>query len=248
MKRMDIMTTAKLVAALESPNGWVRDKAQMMLLWRADRQAVPDLQRMAAHGKTAAARIQALGTLEGLSSLQNQTLTAALRDADPGVRMQALRVAENHPDDALVADAVKLVDDTNPKVRLQLACSLGAWPQRAAGEALAKLAVRDDNNTILRAAELSSLLPHLTIFAEKTQAEPTLLEPVLQTALGLQRPEVILDLVEPLLSQAETAEPSRTAPSSFGPDVAQSQASHTGNASRQVSNRTALGNDANRQE
>jgi len=33
------MRIAQLVAALDSPNEWQRDKAHMMLLWRADKSA-----------------------------------------------------------------------------------------------------------------------------------------------------------------------------------------------------------------
>src|SRR5207249_2592987 len=35
--RLDKLDTAGLVAALDSPNGWQRDMAQQMLLWRNDR-------------------------------------------------------------------------------------------------------------------------------------------------------------------------------------------------------------------
>src|SRR5438309_5377524 len=38
--RMDRLDTAGLVAALESPSGWVRDTAQILLIQRADSAAV----------------------------------------------------------------------------------------------------------------------------------------------------------------------------------------------------------------
>jgi len=33
------------VAALDSPNGWQRDTAQMMLVWRNDKEAIPLLEK-----------------------------------------------------------------------------------------------------------------------------------------------------------------------------------------------------------
>ena len=63
-------------------------------------------------------------------------LSEALADPEPGVRIQALVLAEQRPHDALVRAAVRRVDDPDPKVRLQLACAIGAWPQPEAGLAL----------------------------------------------------------------------------------------------------------------
>ncbi len=51
--RLDKLTTAELVAALDSSNGWQRDLAQQLLIDRADPAAVPLLRRMAMHGQTA---------------------------------------------------------------------------------------------------------------------------------------------------------------------------------------------------
>jgi hypothetical protein len=39
--RLDKLDTAGLVAALDSPNGWQRDMAMMMLIWQND----PDAKR-----------------------------------------------------------------------------------------------------------------------------------------------------------------------------------------------------------
>ncbi len=46
--RLDRLDTAGLVAALDSPNGWQRDTAQQLLLWRKDQAAVPLLEKLAA--------------------------------------------------------------------------------------------------------------------------------------------------------------------------------------------------------
>ena len=38
--------TEELVASLDSPNEWQRDKAHMLLLWRGDKNALPLLDKL----------------------------------------------------------------------------------------------------------------------------------------------------------------------------------------------------------
>lgn len=70
------------VAALEHPNGLVRDLAQQALVERADPAALPVLQKLAVSGKLPQARVQALAALEGFgpSGLTPEVLSAALKD------------------------------------------------------------------------------------------------------------------------------------------------------------------------
>src|SRR5262249_27111782 len=92
--RLDKLDTAGLVAALDSPSGWQRDTAQQMLLWKADRSAVPLLEKMAVKSERPLARLHALCTLDGLKALTPELLRAALGDAHPGVRRHAVRLCE----------------------------------------------------------------------------------------------------------------------------------------------------------
>ena len=57
--RLDQLDTAGLVAALDSPSGWQRDMAQMMLVWRSDKAAVEPLEKMAATSQRPLARLHA---------------------------------------------------------------------------------------------------------------------------------------------------------------------------------------------
>ena len=56
-------------------------------------------------------------------------------------------------------------NDPSAKVRLQLALTLGQWKEPAAGEALARLAIRDCHDAFIAAAVLSSALPHAAILS-----------------------------------------------------------------------------------
>src|SRR5207249_3554307 len=160
-KRLDKLSLPRLVAALESPNGWQRDKIQQMLVWKQDRAAVPLLERLASSSRASPlARLHALCALDGLSALKPELVEHALSDAAPGLRINALRLAEPRPTPAILTAAAKLVNDPNPKVLLQLACTLGQWSDPRAGEALGRLAVANPSDKFIVAAVMSSAMPH----------------------------------------------------------------------------------------
>jgi len=168
--RLDKLNTAELVAALDSPNEWQRDKAHMLLVWRADQSAIPLLEKLATESANPLARLHALCLAETPAAIQR-----ALGDTVPGVRENALRIAEQHGTTEIVAAAARLVDDPDAKVRLQLAFALGEWKEAAAGEALARLAIRDCAEPFIVAAVLSSAVPHartLSASIAKAGGEP----------------------------------------------------------------------------
>ncbi len=202
VEAMGGLSGTELVARLDAANGWQRDQAQMLLLWRADRAVVPALRRLAADPGRPLGRMHALHTLEQFGALDDATLVAALADPTAGVRGHALVLAERRPADAVVAAAVRLVDDPDPKVRLQLALSLGAWSQPAAGRALAALAGRDGADPLVRGAVASALVPHLAAFAGEFEGPEELREAAFRTALGEKRDDVIRSGLEVPLARA----------------------------------------------
>jgi putative membrane-bound dehydrogenase-like protein len=157
--RLDRLDTAGLVAALDSPNGWQRDTAQQMLLWRNDRAAVPLLEKLAGECRRPLGRLHALCTLDGLKALTPELLRKALADSHPGVRRHAIRLCEGHLAKApeLGSALLKLVDDADAQVRMQLAYTLGEWADPRAGDALGRLALRDAGGRFLVAAVMSSV-------------------------------------------------------------------------------------------
>ncbi|MFM9079469.1 MAG: HEAT repeat domain-containing protein, partial [Opitutaceae bacterium] len=157
-----------LAAALESPAGVTRDLAQQLLIRRGDRTIAPRLEQIAVSSPLPAARGQALWTLHGLGGLQPETIRRALADPHPGVRQQALRLSEGFAgkDAALGAAVAARATDPDARVRQQAAYTLGEWPGPEAGAALAAL-LRADTDRYLRAAAMSSALPHADTLLEK---------------------------------------------------------------------------------
>jgi putative membrane-bound dehydrogenase-like protein len=182
------LDTRGLVAALDSPSGWQRDMAQMMLLWKNDRQAGPLLEKMLSSNRPLA-RLQTLCTLDGLGLLRPALLVKALADADPGVRREALRLCETRLADskALQAGLLGRLRDEDVSVRLQLACTLGEWKDDRSGRALGQLLRGDGDDRFLRAAAMSSL----------TREN---LDSVLEAVLATGKPSA--GLVEALMRQA----------------------------------------------
>jgi putative membrane-bound dehydrogenase-like protein len=155
--RLDRMTTAELVAALDSPSGWQRDMAQMMLIWKADKEAVPLLEKQVKESKRPLCRLHSLCTLDGLDALTKEMVKIGLKDEHPGVRRHAVRLCEARLDPSFGIDLVRLVEDKDAQVRMQLAYTLGEWDDPIASSMLAAVAVESNGDRFLLAAAMSSV-------------------------------------------------------------------------------------------
>jgi putative membrane-bound dehydrogenase-like protein len=188
----------ELVAVLESSNGWQRDMAQRMLV-RGDHQAaVPALNELLKTSQQPLARLHALWTLEGLGKLSVDSLEAVLSDQHAGVRRNAVRVASTiHTD---VDHLIPLIDDPDPKVRLELASSLGNYEQSAAASALGQLMANNSENQYVLAAAMSSLNPRnvsgvLAALIESS-APPELVRELIGQAVAMGDAETIERVME----------------------------------------------------
>ncbi len=127
---------AQLVRHLEHPNGWWRDTAQKLLVLRGDKSVVPALLRMTRANPNQLARIDALWTLEGLNAITPELIDEKLKDADPQVRIAAIRASETlykNGDSSLVDKIEALIRDPDPNVVIQvmMTAHLLKWPNWA---------------------------------------------------------------------------------------------------------------------
>ncbi len=167
----------ELIFELSNPNAWRRDTAQRLLVERRDPAAVPLLKRLARDQKplSPVARLGALWTLEALGGLDDTTLLSALRDPEPGIREHALRLAEPRLNTKTVLPKAlcALKDDPSPRVRFQLALSLGEWKSDERIEVLARLAQRDSASHWVGSAILSSCAQKSSLLFQKlSQLDP----------------------------------------------------------------------------
>ncbi len=124
---------ATLVQAFTHPNKLTRFTAHRSLMSRPDAAtAVPALKTMADSEKFGPARILALWALERLGRLEPETLQAALKSGDAGVRKSALLVAEAMGEKNSV-EIAGLLNDTDARVRLTALRAMASSPITPAG-------------------------------------------------------------------------------------------------------------------
>jgi hypothetical protein len=152
---LTLSSTRELVRHLEATNGWWRDMAQRLLIERRERAAAPLLRQIALHSPKPESRVQALHTLSGLDSLDDTTVLDALGDRHPRVREVALRLTEGRP--GLMKRVRALAEDSDPRVRLQAALTIGEAEQSERVSTLVNLATRPDLDRITTLGIRSSL-------------------------------------------------------------------------------------------
>ena len=153
------MAIADLVKQLESTNAWKRETSQRLLCQRRDPSSIPLLESLVKSSEQPLARMHALWTLAGMSALRPAVLVRTLSaDKHARVREHAIRMAEpllkSSPE--LRAALLKQAQDADPRVRFQLALSLGEADPETALRGLRKLAEDGRNLGDIRVAMLSS--------------------------------------------------------------------------------------------
>jgi putative membrane-bound dehydrogenase-like protein len=153
-------TITELVNSLSNSNQWQRLTAQRLLVERQDKTAVPLLKRLAVDGSLPLGQLHALWTLQGLGVLEESLVLQALNDPHPGLRENALILAEHFAltnASPLTAKILTLADDPMPRVRFQAALTIGELEAPESTAILGKLLRRDYGFRWSRLAVLSSL-------------------------------------------------------------------------------------------
>lgn len=157
--RLSQATTAELVQLLAHPNGWHRDTAARLLYQRQDRTAASALRQLATESRNNLAVLHALHALNGLSELRTADVVSALKHKDSTVREHALVLAEGLAgDEALLAEVARLAEDSDARVRYQLAFSVGAFAGETAQRTLVRLLKKESTDPWMRLALLSSVV------------------------------------------------------------------------------------------
>jgi mono/diheme cytochrome c family protein len=125
--RMLNETPAQLVRHLSHANGWWRDTAQQLIVLKQDKSVVPALTAIVRTSKNPLARFHALWTIEGLNALTPALVREVLKDADPAMRMQAMRTSETlykAGDRSFAADYLALSRDPDTDVAIHALLTL----------------------------------------------------------------------------------------------------------------------------
>src|SRR5262249_34964006 len=143
-----------------------------------DKMLYRDLEATIENNKYPPARVHALWTLHGLGVFPENAMLHCLKDDEPTVRCQALRVAESVLDDshAVAAQILAMAKDDSPKVRHQLAFTLGAIKNAERLQALATIAAQDIADPWTQIAVLNSAGKQAASLLENCLKNPAFVE------------------------------------------------------------------------
>jgi putative membrane-bound dehydrogenase-like protein len=153
--------TYDLVSTLAQGSGWHRDTAARLLYERKDPAAPPLLRGTLTQSRLAQGRVMALHGLLGAGALTEDDVLKAMRDPDARVREHAVLTCETlfkngDASEAILGQLRALIEDPSPRVRLQLAFTLGELRRADKAIALGRLLRRDLTSPGMRNAALSS--------------------------------------------------------------------------------------------
>ena len=227
VKPMDKLKPVELAAALDSPNGLARDKAHMALRWEqdhpnrlADMEQSEMVSEMLQHAHKLSSpflKLHLMGYMEGERGHYPEALRGLLKDRAIDVRESAVRVAlslsyKGNLDIPMLSAIMAAAEDDSARVRFQFAISAGNCTEgrdrQEAGKALCLVAIRDHTDPWMRAAVMSSAIPHLRALCEGIaaaggEAFAAYADGLIATALGENDREALAAMLRPLLSGEE---------------------------------------------
>jgi len=157
-------TASGLVTLLSSPNGWIRDHAQQMLILKQMKSAVPELKKMILEAKNEIPAIHALYALDGLDSLNFEFLKKVASSQHPMLTAHALLLLRkfNSTDhiEAMKELTGELMSRKDTTINLYLAISLSQWDSLSKPvflPILERLSQTYPENKVFQEAVISSL-------------------------------------------------------------------------------------------
>jgi putative membrane-bound dehydrogenase-like protein len=156
--KKDPVSLSETLEALEDEDAWSRETAFRLLLEARPTESVSALQELAANAPLPETRVRALWLVYHMSGIRPELLHAALQDPHPGIREQALWLAQSENlFSQAEAQIFQRAEDTDPRVRFVTALVLGAREEASKLAPLAQIAQRDAEDPWLRTAVLAGL-------------------------------------------------------------------------------------------
>lgn len=171
-------TDSQLVAELSHHNQARRVTAQRLIVQRGEGRLANEMAGLALRHPYAPARVHALWALHGLRRMDPSTLMQSLqaRGVQEGVRENALQIAELSWSGPMYEHLVhQLVTDQSPRVRFQLALTLGMATGEESQRQLLRLFKLNRESYWMRMAVYCSLAAPMDAFADAMRglaAEP----------------------------------------------------------------------------
>jgi mono/diheme cytochrome c family protein/glucose/arabinose dehydrogenase len=158
------MTSAELVAAIASREGWWRDTAQRLLIERRATDAA-DLLRSLAYdtNQDESARATALWTIQGLGLITSEDLARTFSEERPLLSIHVLRIAELSPSVEVFDKLISLgLASRHEPLRIQTAISAYVLPSEMRVPIAANIYSRFGDRRMIRAA-LRTTIPDIEL-------------------------------------------------------------------------------------
>ncbi|GAA0878103.1 hypothetical protein GCM10009119_10710 [Algoriphagus jejuensis] len=166
-------SAGELIQYLSHPNGWWRMNAQKLIILKKDLSVVDELEGIVKGNEGffrtlfhedidfGLERLHALWTLEGLHAESKELVLLAMKDADPRVRVAAVRISERYlkeNDPAILAALIDMESDTDAEVLQQVVLSARLHLD-ATKEMVTQIQKKHSNNELLAATTAENLNP-----------------------------------------------------------------------------------------
>lgn len=159
------LNVKELVNLLYSPNGWLRDRAQQLLIFKKESTAIPLLKKIAIDTTNTIAQIHAIHTLNGLDVLNYKLLKSILySNSKSEVISHAVVLLEQYASLNNLSSAHELINNllqkNNKKIDLYIASALGSWVQYSSKRffpLILELSNKYKNNEAYQEAIINSL-------------------------------------------------------------------------------------------
>jgi mono/diheme cytochrome c family protein len=195
-------TDAQLVKMLSSNNGWLRDRAQQLLLERKAKSVIPQLAQLVKDGRKPVTAVHALYVLEGLDALSFPLLLEAAASANAMecahalLLLQRFASAENSPRTLEMLN--KILQRGNPVIDLYAAISIGAWNRNSPAlftPVLKQLSEKHSKELIFQEAVVNSIAGN----EEEWKSTNKVLDSMLAVAIKNKKE----DKMNPVLAQRQ---------------------------------------------
>ncbi|HEY9363564.1 MAG TPA: c-type cytochrome, partial [Chitinophagaceae bacterium] len=166
-------STSDLVELLKNKNGWVRDRAQQLLIFNQDKSVVPQLQKLVSQSKNEITAIHALHTLDGLHALSFDFLREIAASGESMLAAHALVLLKQFNEEKNIVSmgelATKLLNKKDSIIDLYVANSLAPWIEKSRSTflpVLSTIAQLYPNTEIYNEAIVSSLKGSEEVFQQ----------------------------------------------------------------------------------
>ncbi|MET2986115.1 DUF7133 domain-containing protein [Aureibaculum conchae] len=131
MTNLNSLSTDELIGLLKSDNGWLRDRAQQIIIYKNDKKAIPLLNQLVMEVEYPLAQVHALYVLEGLNALDIETLIAVAKNGNEEVGAHTIILLESFvkkENSEIISNLFKeLVGKNSMTIDFYISSTLGVW-------------------------------------------------------------------------------------------------------------------------